>query len=950
MSATRKNNCISWIQISDLHLNKRGAESQRIRTKLLEYLRDTHLSVDYLFVLGDLRYAPEGSFDQGIVAYIESLMETVGVSTEHLFIVPGNHDVNRANSERSNAVKGFWRKKNDQREYYNYREGVIYEDILTGAYSGLEEFRGIIDNIYKTCPERIQLYHTIDRPHFCVETEDLNIIHVNSALFYDNEHQDNLLIGRESFFNALSEIDCGKPTIVLSHYSFDYLDRIEQITLYELLTDYNAKIWLSGHSHYGVLNKYRDYLYSFQCGSLIHEQGVVKNSILIGEYRPDSRDGIVRGIDWDSTDGWKESKDICKIGYSDKYLFELYENDELKEKIDKYLNMDHTGDDSAYQENTDSYTWEQHLQHVPIDMSTLVGDNVYNKESYQGFIYLNNSVAPFSEVKVVCFSEYSIKRYVISNDSFTIIAVGMPQAGLSLVLKYDLSRYHDVDRRLFHYEKIKGYLESCEIFVKVLDHEEYNLRFKNPLETDEWNQNMEGTEWWIGVLTQLAEIENYYDLKFALPSTFDEEEYCAISVLCDSVNGRENRRIPPVSTKKPGREKIFELEERKMILSGEHLPALDLLGYSFIPVGQYMLPGTYRWNKRFRGWGLDDSVGGIPVWVNFRVSVFENRGRELEKCIPYDDIANELVQGEIWVAEGDAVDFSEYYVSVTRCYLEIEQLFLKHKKYVESFILFEGEDDCEDNGNHNEKHNEKHNGWISKGALMDKLSVNGSVNMIVSSGNQLVNIIDEYIDLINSNRDIGENNHQEKMSSFFDSKYYTLLYNKGMRLQNVGYIWMMLMETYSGTGHFPVSVIGREDAFYDIPTLFPESSLEDSYDELLDLIKSMKKEFISMGFELEKVPLYDMLRNYLYIVASIYKEFSECSFHELDFLVNMLQSMIEEEPNLLHKGGLLDNHILCFSDQDDQVLHAFDVSGDILGDARRVQFEANRYYKMVAPA
>ena len=49
---------IHWLHLSDIHLNKRDVDSRRMRNKLLEYIKELGTQIDYIFITGDLRYAP----------------------------------------------------------------------------------------------------------------------------------------------------------------------------------------------------------------------------------------------------------------------------------------------------------------------------------------------------------------------------------------------------------------------------------------------------------------------------------------------------------------------------------------------------------------------------------------------------------------------------------------------------------------------------------------------------------------------------------------------------------------------------------------------------------------------------------------------------------------------------------------------------------------------------
>ena len=236
---------VKWLHISDLHLNKVGVETRRMRNKLMEYLRENKISCEYIFITGDLRYAPAGTFDDSTVTFLNTLCSTVSVPIERLFIVPGNHDLIRDDSHRLSAIDNTCGNNG----YYNYTDGMIKKEDLDLMSSGRDEFKKIIQEIYQRIPNRIALYNNSAKPHFCIETEDFNLVHLDSTLTYTKNRQRDLLIGTDLLMSVLEGVNQNKATIILTHYSFDFLDRREQNTVFNLLTDYNVQMWFSGHEH-----------------------------------------------------------------------------------------------------------------------------------------------------------------------------------------------------------------------------------------------------------------------------------------------------------------------------------------------------------------------------------------------------------------------------------------------------------------------------------------------------------------------------------------------------------------------------------------------------------------------------------------------------------------------------------------------------------------------------
>ena len=77
---------ISWIHFSDLHLNKTGTETKRLRKNLIDYLQKMNKKFDYAFFTGDIRYAPDGNFPDNAGYIIETICSAINLPEKHLFI------------------------------------------------------------------------------------------------------------------------------------------------------------------------------------------------------------------------------------------------------------------------------------------------------------------------------------------------------------------------------------------------------------------------------------------------------------------------------------------------------------------------------------------------------------------------------------------------------------------------------------------------------------------------------------------------------------------------------------------------------------------------------------------------------------------------------------------------------------------------------------------------
>ncbi len=298
---------IRWLHISDLHLNRRGVETVRLRKKLPDYLRSLGIQCDYVFCTGDLRYAPDGGFPEDTAARLMELCRAVAVPAERLFVVPGNHDIQTDAAGRNEAVGRLHdvRSEKEGHGYYDPMTGMVEADDLAAISRGKSAFADLMKELYDSVPGRAAYYANAEHPHFVVQTEELNILHVDSAIAYTgaNEREKDMIIGTEAFQQCLEDLNPAKQTVLLTHYSFDFLGRDEQKEVEALLKDYGIRLWLAGHEHNHLIRMRRDYFYEAQCGNLQLEKGA-KACILLGELDLDTGSGLMKVHAWFPGEGW----------------------------------------------------------------------------------------------------------------------------------------------------------------------------------------------------------------------------------------------------------------------------------------------------------------------------------------------------------------------------------------------------------------------------------------------------------------------------------------------------------------------------------------------------------------------------------------------------------------------------------------------------------------------
>lgn len=156
---------IHWLHLSDIHLNKRDVDSRRMRNRLLDYMKELGTQIDYIFITGDLRYAPMGEFATDTVDYINKLLSVTNLTVDRLFIVPGNHDIERDAEGRAEAIS-------ESIKEYSPKDGALASDKMAAVHCGHTEFRNMMHRIYQENQEQAASYDDDEKPHFVTETKD----------------------------------------------------------------------------------------------------------------------------------------------------------------------------------------------------------------------------------------------------------------------------------------------------------------------------------------------------------------------------------------------------------------------------------------------------------------------------------------------------------------------------------------------------------------------------------------------------------------------------------------------------------------------------------------------------------------------------------------------------------------------------------------------------------
>lgn len=99
------NNKITWLHLSDVHYAFNNFDTNLMRNCLLDELRNLSSTYDFSFIVvtGDLSY--KSKLDTSAISgFFDSVLDILNLDKNRLFIVPGNHDVDRNIIFRKDAI------------------------------------------------------------------------------------------------------------------------------------------------------------------------------------------------------------------------------------------------------------------------------------------------------------------------------------------------------------------------------------------------------------------------------------------------------------------------------------------------------------------------------------------------------------------------------------------------------------------------------------------------------------------------------------------------------------------------------------------------------------------------------------------------------------------------------------------------------------------------------
>jgi ABC-type sugar transport system substrate-binding protein/predicted MPP superfamily phosphohydrolase len=241
-----------WLHLSDVHFGHPNTAHRWDQKLVLDALRrdirkqvDAGMAPDAILVTGDIAFSGTPKQYKQASRWLLALATTANLTPADLFVVPGNHDVDRSSDQRD---------LNGKRLLERLRSGI---ESFDEAMSSRND-RALLANRMKAFRRFARTFPSIQTPHpswFWVHPREareglqVRLVGLNTAvLAADDTDRGKLRLGRRALADTLTEVPSGQIVLVLTHHPlrdgwlYDEHEAEREIRN-------RAHVHLSGHRH-----------------------------------------------------------------------------------------------------------------------------------------------------------------------------------------------------------------------------------------------------------------------------------------------------------------------------------------------------------------------------------------------------------------------------------------------------------------------------------------------------------------------------------------------------------------------------------------------------------------------------------------------------------------------------------------------------------------------------
>lgn len=253
----------TWLHLSDFHLRQPFQVSKELLfNQLLKEIEEqcaSGLKPDVIFFTGDIAYSGDHKQYEVAMGTFDALLEACGRAGEksRLFVVPGNHDVDRENVP---ADLKFLRKQilQNVEDYYEEVDKYLADQEIRGRFFlRFHNYEDFLANYFGASLDRVSnseqpsYYYTTEMP--VEDDKKVVVVGLNSAWMSEEDNeQGRLFVGHLQAHKAFEDAKEKHPDtclrIVLMHHPVYWLAEEDMARVERVLAG-SCSLLLHGHLH-----------------------------------------------------------------------------------------------------------------------------------------------------------------------------------------------------------------------------------------------------------------------------------------------------------------------------------------------------------------------------------------------------------------------------------------------------------------------------------------------------------------------------------------------------------------------------------------------------------------------------------------------------------------------------------------------------------------------------
>jgi predicted phosphodiesterase len=264
-------NTIRILHLSDFHFSKKSEwESTPVLNELvsdLSNLMDEKLNPDLVVISGDITQGgKKADFNKALQWIEKRLIPTLGINNKQLFLVPGNHDLERIGREKT--TKAYLTDIIENQKFDELSES--FQDERTKNQI-IKPFRNFLNCWKNFGPKNID--KSLPWWSTAVVIREKRIFlsgicsSLMSGLFKDDKGK--LLLSRYQIYKIFENKFDYDLSITIMHHPWSYLDDFEESNLKDTIRQ-KSNILLTGHCHkldHSIIERPNQKILEFSCGS-----------------------------------------------------------------------------------------------------------------------------------------------------------------------------------------------------------------------------------------------------------------------------------------------------------------------------------------------------------------------------------------------------------------------------------------------------------------------------------------------------------------------------------------------------------------------------------------------------------------------------------------------------------------------------------------------------------